>query len=183
MLPKALRLALQMPEEEQLNPSKKEVINQVLFLQMKIQRSMRDDAPDAWLALNLSIAQLKSLFFINFEGVTNFKNLATALGVTPPNVTGIIERLVEHDLVSREYNQANRRMQMLKLTPKGVNLVTGLKERTTSHLSRLLENLSSEDLSALVQGLTALARGVQRDQETESIKLNEKELSRRLPAV
>ena len=166
-----------------MNPSKKEVIDQVLFLQMQIQRSMRDDAPDAWLALNLYIAQLKSLFFINFEGVTNFKNLAAALGVTPPNVTGIVERLVEHGLVTREYNESNRRMQMLKLTPKGLNLVTGLKERTTSHLSRLLEGLSGEDLAALVQGLTALARGVQRDQETASAKLTEKGLSRRPAAV
>jgi DNA-binding MarR family transcriptional regulator len=160
-----------------LNPSKKEVIDRILDLQMQIQRRMRDDSPDAWLALNLSIAQLKSLFFINFEGVTNFKNLAAALGVTPPNVTGIIERLVEHDLVSREYNRSNRRMQMLKLTPKGLNLVTGLKERTTSQFSRLLETLSNEDLTALVQGLTALVKSVQQEQGKTATLMSKKGLS------
>ncbi|HEX7475794.1 MAG TPA: hypothetical protein VF318_07465, partial [Dehalococcoidales bacterium] len=55
---------------------KYELIDQVLRLQMQVQRQMRDDAPDAWLALDLTIGQLKSLFFINFEGVTNLKKLA-----------------------------------------------------------------------------------------------------------
>jgi DNA-binding MarR family transcriptional regulator len=145
---------------------KKDLIDQVLRLQMRIQRSMRDDAPDAWLALNLSIAQLKSLFFINFQGVTNAKSLASALGVTPPNVTGIIDRLVEHNMVSREYNQSNRRMQMLKLTPTGVKLVTELKESTTSRYSRLLEQLEVTDLAVLVQGLSALAKAAEHIQKT-----------------
>ena len=153
-----------------MDSHQKELIDQILSLQMQVQRQMRDDAPDAWLALNLTIAQLKSLFFINFEEVTNSKSLATALGVTPPNVTGIIDRLVEHDLVSREYNQLNRREQMLKLTSRGRELLTELKERATSHYSRLLEQLEVEDLNALVQGLTALASAARQDQETSISK-------------
>jgi hypothetical protein len=41
--------------------------------------------------------------------------------------------------------------------------MTELKERTTSHLTRLLDQLEVEDLTALVQGLTALARAARRD--------------------
>lgn len=144
---------------------KNELIDQVLRLQMQVQRQMRNDAPDAWLALDLTIGQLKSLFFINFEGVTNLKNLAAALGTTPPNVTGIIDRLVDHDLVSRECNQLNRREQILELTARGRELMTELKERTTSHLTGLLEHLEVEDLAALVQGLKALARAARQDLE------------------
>jgi len=56
--------------------------------------------------LSLTIGQLKSLFFIDFEGSTNFKKLATALGVTPPNVTGIVDHLVEQGLVTEGQLQA-----------------------------------------------------------------------------
>ena len=105
---------------------------------MQIQRQIRGDAPGVWLTLNLTIAQLKSLFFINFEGETNLKSLATALGVTPPNVTGIIDRLVEHGLVSREYNQLNRREQVLKLTAGGEELINRLNQLTVSRLTRTL---------------------------------------------
>jgi DNA-binding MarR family transcriptional regulator len=153
--------------------SKKELIDQVLRLQMQVQRQVRNDAPDAWLALDLTIGQLKSLFFINFEGVTNLKNLAAALGTTPPNVTGIIDRLIEHGLVSRECNQLNRREQILELTARGRELMTELKERTTSHLTRLLEQFEVEDLIGLVRGLTALAGAAQQDLETATEKTTE----------
>ncbi len=133
---------------------------------MRAQQFMRDDSPGAWLALNLSIAQLKSLLFINFEGETNFKNLATALGVSPPNVTGIVDRLVEHGLVSREYNQLNRREQKLKLTAKGKDIINGLRERVSSHLSSLLERLDVQDLAALARGLNALNEAAQQDKKT-----------------
>ena len=144
---------------------KTELIDRILSLQERIGRYMHSDAPDAWMTLNLTIAQLKSMLFINFEGVTNFKMLATALKVTPPNVTGIIERLVEQGLVSRKSNEQNRRTQNLKLTAKGVSVLTQLRERSTSHLSGILTSLSVEDLMALVQGLNALASAVEKSQE------------------
>jgi DNA-binding MarR family transcriptional regulator len=163
--------------------SKKELIDQVMRLQMQIQRQMRDDAPDAWLALDLTIGQLKSLFFINFEGVTNLKHLAAALGTTPPNVTGIIDRLVEHNLVSRECNQLNRREQILKLTSTGRELMAELKERATSQHTRMLEQLEIADLAALVQGLTALARAAQQDPEIDTSKRLKRGFPTGLPAV
>jgi DNA-binding MarR family transcriptional regulator len=162
---------------------RKKLIEQILEMQRRIQRQMRNDAPDAWLALNLTIAQLKTLFYIDFEGTTNVKNLASALGVTSPNVTGIIARLVAHNLVSREYSQSNRRMQVLQLTPKGARLVTGLKERTISHFSRLLEQLEVDDLAALAQGLTAMNQAAERSQEATRLKGNNKEFSGDLAAV
>jgi DNA-binding MarR family transcriptional regulator len=128
---------------------------------MQVARFMRDDSPREWLALGLSIAQLKSLFFINFEEETNLRNLANALGVTPPNVTGIVDRLEEQELVTREYNQLNRREQKLRLTPKGKDLVERLRERVSSRLTHLLERLDVEDLAALYRGLTALNTAAQ----------------------
>jgi MarR family transcriptional regulator, organic hydroperoxide resistance regulator len=124
--------------------------------------------PDPWLSLNLTIAQLKSLFFIKFEGTSSSKQLASALGVTPPNVTGIIDRMIEHGLVSREYNQQNRRMQLLKLTQKGDDLINELKVRQTAHFSHLLEMLNVEDLKALIQAMTALVSAAEKSQSSQS---------------
>ena len=131
--------------------------------------------PDPWLSLNLTIAQLKSLFFIKFEGTSSSKQLASALGVTPPNVTGIIDRMIEHGLVSREYNQQNRRMQLLKLTSKGDTLITKLKVRKTAYLSSLLEALSVEDLSALIQGMTSLVGAAEKSPQNQLVRHSGKE--------
>jgi DNA-binding MarR family transcriptional regulator len=115
-------------------------------------------APEAWMELNLTIGQLKSLFFIDFEGSTNFKKLATALGVTPPNVTGVVDHLVAQELVSREENPEDRRMTLLKTTDKGKALLVGLRESRASRMSGILAQLTLEELSALAKGLSAVAR-------------------------
>jgi DNA-binding MarR family transcriptional regulator len=146
---------------------KRELAKKILGMQRRIMRCSGDDEPHVWLELNLTIAQVKTLFFINFEGVTNFKRVAEALGVTPPNVTGIIDRLVEQKLVKREENPQNRRMQLLSLTETGKNLLTELKERNTAHMSGILESLSQEDLSCLAQGMSALSKAVENNYQKQ----------------
>ena len=137
------------------------LIKEIIQFQQRIGHAMGQDAPEAWMDISLTIGQLKSLFFIDFEGSTNFRKLATALGVTPPNVTGIIDRLVEQGLVSREENPENRRMLLLQTTDRGKALLAKLRESRIGHMSGILAQLSLEDLSALAQGFTALARAAE----------------------
>ena len=113
---------------------------------------------DAWMELNLTIAQLKCLFYIDSEGGTNLKTIAAVLGVTPPNVTGIIDRLVEHDLVTRHEKEGNRRMQVVELTFKSKALLSELKERKINTLATLVDKLKIEDMEALLQGMRALSQ-------------------------
>ncbi|MDP2931865.1 MAG: MarR family transcriptional regulator [Chloroflexota bacterium] len=134
---------------------------------IRLQRQMRQFTPSAWLDLTLTIGQLKSLFFIDFAGVTNFRKLASALGVTPPNVTGIIDRLVEQGLVSREENPENRRELLLQTTEEGKALVARLRESGVSRTSGILAQLSLEELAALARGLAALARVAQHNKENK----------------
>ena len=149
-----------------------ELIKEIIQLQHQIGHAMAQYAPEAWLDLSLTIGQLKSLFFIDFEGSTSFRKLASVLGVTPPNVTRIIDRLVEQGLVSREENPENRRMLLLRTTDKGKDLLAKLRE---SHMSRgldILAQLSLKELSALAEGLTALARVAEHNKEKQEDEHN-----------
>jgi DNA-binding MarR family transcriptional regulator len=137
---------------------KSELIKEVFELYRQVNRTMRQQGPDAWMQLNLTILQVKSLFFITNHGSTNFKKLATALEVTPSNLTGVIERLVEQGLVSRKENPDDRRMLLLKATEKGESLVAELRERRLSYLNKALADLSSEELSLITRGLSLLAK-------------------------
>ncbi|MCJ7522169.1 MAG: MarR family transcriptional regulator [Dehalococcoidia bacterium] len=144
---------------------KSKLIEEIVQLQHLLARAIRQYAPDAWMELNLTIGQLKSLFFIDFEGTTNVKKLATALGATPPNVTGIVDRLVEQGLVSREGNPDDRRMFILSITDKGKALLAKLREMEISRMSAILMRLSSEELSALAQSLSILIRAAESSKE------------------
>lgn len=151
---------------------KSELISKILDLQKQISIKLRDETPGPWLALNLTIAQLKSLLFIHSQGTTNFTMLAKALNVTPPRVTGIIDRLLKQGLVKREENPENRRMQFLSLTEKGVNLLTELKAQSTNRLSEIMNQLSTEELTALAFGLAAIARVMDNYKENRTDEYN-----------
>jgi DNA-binding MarR family transcriptional regulator len=108
--------------------------------------------------LTLTVPQLKSLFFIANEGTTNLRKLATALKVTPSNVTGIVDRLFQQGLVTREENPEDRRIYLLRTTEQGEAVVDKLRERRTTYLSRVLGKLGTDELSNLKKGLAAMVR-------------------------
>jgi DNA-binding MarR family transcriptional regulator len=135
---------------------RQEQIRQIVELERRASRLLRQHPFDAWMDLSLTTAQLKSLFFIDNEGSTNFTKLATALGVTSSNMTGIIDRLVEQGLVSRKENPEDRRVLLLNVTEKGKELLTNLRERRVKQMSKVLTHMSLEELSILARGLTLL---------------------------
>ena len=140
---------------------KTKLIKEIIELQRQVDRSRRQPTLDVWMSLPITIAQLKSLFFISNQGGSNLGQLAAALGVTPANVTGIVDRLLEHGLVSRKENMQDRRMLLLRTTSKGEELVANLRERRRSHLSEILARLSVDELATLAQGLTSLVKATE----------------------
>ena len=140
---------------------KAELIKQVIGLQRQVRRILRSRMTDAWMNLNLTIPQLKSLFLIAREGSMNTKSLAEALGVTPSNVTGIVDRLVKQGLVSRQENPEDRRMLELRVTAKGERILTSLREETISSMSEVLTRMSVEELSALARGLSSMVKAAE----------------------
>jgi len=144
---------------------REKLIKEIIQLQHQLMYAMGGDESMVWMELNLTIAQLKSLLFIYFEGTTNFIKLANALGVTPPNVTGIINRLVEQGLVTREENPADRRTFILRATETGKALIEGLRESGINRMAVILGQLSTEELTTLETGLAALVKTVEDNKE------------------
>jgi MarR family transcriptional regulator, organic hydroperoxide resistance regulator len=135
---------------------KGQLIEQVIELHRQVDRLFRDPNVDVWIAMNLTRAQLKSLFFISREKETNFTKLAGTLGVTPSNITGIIDRLVKQGLVTRNPNPKDRRIILLRVTGKGEALVADLREHRIRQLLVILENMNPQDLSSLIGAYSAL---------------------------
>lgn len=139
-------------------------IAKIIRLYRQVNMYMRRDSPDVWMDLTLTVPQLKSLFFIANEGTTNLKKLAAALKVTPSNVTGIVDRLVQQGLVSRQENPEDRRVSLLRPTEQGEAVVDNLKERRTSYLSRILRQLGTDELSILEKGLVSMVRAARKQE-------------------
>jgi DNA-binding MarR family transcriptional regulator len=141
--------------------SKEELVKKIIQLQRKADRAHRQYGLDIWMSLPLTIAQLKSLFFISNQGNITSGKLAVALGVTPTNITGIVDRLVRQGLASRTEDARDRRSLSLRATDKGEELVTKLRSRRTDYLSGVLNRMHVDELARVAQGLAAFVEAAE----------------------
>jgi MarR family transcriptional regulator, organic hydroperoxide resistance regulator len=142
-----------------------QLIGEIIELQRRVDRTWRQYQLDIWMSLPLTMAQVKCLFFITNQGSTNSGKLAEALKVTPTNITGIIDRLVKHGMVSRTEDSRDRRISVLTATGKGAGLVARLRERKKSHFTDVLACMSTKELTALHRGLSSLVKAIEADEE------------------
>jgi len=140
---------------EELIMDKSQMVQEVVELERQVGRIIGQHVPNVLIDSGLTLTQLRSLFLIANEGSTNFRKLARALKVTPSDVTGIVDRLVEQGLVSRTQNPKDRREMTLQATEEGKDLVYNLKEAGIKQMTQILSLLNLEDLSSLTQGLSA----------------------------
>jgi DNA-binding MarR family transcriptional regulator len=148
-----------------METEKEKLIQEINQIGQAISQTMERYACGAWIDLDLTIGQLKSLMFIDFEGSTCVKDLAGALKMAPPNATKLVDSLVKAGLVSREENPGDRRMLLLRTTPKGKILITNLRESVIRQMSALLAQFSLEGLRALANELNPLVKLMQERQK------------------
>ncbi len=109
----------------------------------------------AWAELGLTTAQLRVMFLLrDMPGVTAGE-LATRLKVTPPTISGIVERLVKLELVRREFDPADRRLVRNHLTADGTAACSRLERGAELFTHRIMSEMSPGDLEALTRGLEA----------------------------
>jgi DNA-binding MarR family transcriptional regulator len=103
------------------------------------------------LAANLTMSQLKVLLLLSRPDLTaeagaSGQQITAALGVGLATVTGIVDRLVAHGLVTRREDEADRRVRRVTLTTAGRELVDGILLAGAAHQRRLLERLDDDGL-------------------------------------
>ena len=76
-------------------------------------------------------------------------------------MSGLVDRLVEHGMVTRGEDPSDRRVRPLSVTPEGNATIRALLSSAGSMPTPVLRRLAIEDLRALVQGILALDRAVQ----------------------
>jgi DNA-binding MarR family transcriptional regulator len=98
---------------------------------------------------NLTMKQLKLVMFLSAGGSASGQDLAHNLGVGLGTVTGIVDRLVAHGLVSRNEDPQDRRVRRVELTPEGAALVEEINNPGLKHYRCIMNHLDTETLRAL----------------------------------
>ena len=109
--------------------------------------------------LNLRPVEFAVLSMVAADPGTPQTRLARALSVTPPNMTGIINRMEGRGWIERSASTEDRRSQMLKLTRSGAALLRESTLRIAAAEKALLR-LSPAEQAMLLELLDKVSRGL-----------------------
>jgi DNA-binding MarR family transcriptional regulator len=123
----------------------------------QVHRVLLTSTASKWRDLDLSMQQLRAMYFLRDEEEMAVGRLAELFGIGMPAASLLADRLVRSGYVERRDDPADRRRVLLSLTRTGLRLVTDLREGSHSLLRRWMSSLSPEDLAALTRGWRALA--------------------------
>ena len=83
------------------------------------------------------------------RGECNATDLAEVLPVDASRISRLVTGLVNKDLLIRRRLPEDRRIVMLRLSQKGIELTAMLNQRIEAYNSRLMENITEDELSVL----------------------------------
>ena len=141
--------------------SRDELIEKLVEHMALVQRHMRVRRSSAWLDLDLTRQQAKTLHFLT-DGQRRMSEIAGRLDVEMPSATSMIDRLVAKGLVARGRDPADRRAVVCSLTQAGTDAIEEFWALRVARTESLAETLSTEELEVVVPAMKIMADAVRR---------------------
>jgi DNA-binding MarR family transcriptional regulator len=134
------------------------LLRHVLVEQERLASIVLRSLSSTWLAVDLTMPQLKTLLIVVQEAGTTGSHLSRCLRVGLSTVTGIVDRLCEQGLVARTVAPQDRRATRVTATAAGQRLVGRLYRVRRERMARVLEGLDLPALRLVDEAVTLLAR-------------------------
>jgi DNA-binding MarR family transcriptional regulator len=139
---------------------KDEVVDRILQGISDIFREVLPLAHKELLEMDLTAPQLKVVLLLYLYGPTRMSELAGSLWVTLATATGIVDRLVERELVTRENQLNDRRVVMCRLSENGLDMTDRLWKTSREKARQLLSGMDLSRLHLIDEALgTMIAIG------------------------
>jgi MarR family 2-MHQ and catechol resistance regulon transcriptional repressor len=115
-----------------------------------------------WHRHALSLVHLNVLTALEAEGPLSMRRLAEAMDVSDASATGIVDRMEKRGLVERRHATGDRRVVLVYPTDAGGRVFSDMADHRREALSRVLAELSEEEMAALLVGMRAMHAARQR---------------------
>lgn len=119
---------------------------------------LSDDATQALARLGLTVSRARLVWMLHHEGPATQRALANALKVTPRNVTGLVDALVETGFVIRQPHPGDRRATLVTLTEHGASVLADMDKDHKELAELLFGDMSGRQFDAFVGGLGHVLR-------------------------
>ncbi len=99
----------------------------------------------------ITIPQYHILDYLNDKAKATMREVADYLFVTPPAVTGLVDKLVKIQLVRRDFSSSDRRIIIISLTPKGKTAISKIKNQSNELFISLFKAFSAQEKKSFLE--------------------------------
>ena len=135
---------------------KEEIIESILQLTDKLFRQLLPILPMEWIHLDLTMSQLKIVLLLFITGHSRMSDIASELGVSLATATGVVDRLVERNLLVRNGDPDDRRVVLCELSNDGEKIIRDLWQLSQKRAGDLMIALDTPHLLLLSEALQSL---------------------------
>src|SRR5262245_44736485 len=121
---------------------------------LRLTRELRKETGE----LGVTPRQATLLWLVKRSPGLSLAELAAEEGISPPALSGHVDRLERAGLIERVRSSEDRRRVGLALTEEGSRLLRRVRARRTTWLAERLEGLEPDELAAIEAALEPLRR-------------------------
>jgi DNA-binding MarR family transcriptional regulator len=108
-------------------------------------------------------SELTTIMMLHHRGELSMSDLAHELGLAMSTLTNVIRRLIGRELILRERNEKDRRVYMVKLSPKGLEIAEQMWDQLQHMFNKVQSVLTAEELQQFVSLSLKVAKAIQND--------------------
>ncbi len=139
-----------------MDDERERVVSHILEIDQRVYRYLQRQQTPHWAEIDLTMPQLKVLFLVGGPEPMPNSRVAKALGMTLSTTTGVVDRLVAQGLIQRLEAPNDRRVVLLKATPKGAALLEKLLSSGLGYFRQILDRLNLDELRTVSRALDLL---------------------------
>jgi len=125
-----------------------------------ILRKLIAAAGEAAAQLELSMTQAEVVSYLTERHETTMGELSDHISVSLSAMTGVVDRLVQKGLVSRDRDETDRRVVRVSLTPAGDQLAAEVGQAKKAHAIAVLGALDESDRERLLEIMAKLTENL-----------------------
>lgn len=119
---------------------------------------------------HVSMTHHHVLMLLEAEGPVPMNRLAENLTCSMPNVSGIIDRMLDRGLVERSRDEHDRRLVMVDITPAGRVALGETDSMRQQHLQRILSAMSDRDQRLCLRAFRRMRETAERLEADHSLR-------------
>lgn len=124
---------------------------------LQIGELFQKDMARAFDGTGLTTARVHLLWVLQHAGPSTQQSLAALCGVTPRNITGLVDALEQSEHVRRTPHPTDRRAVLVELTDGAAETMRRMQDDHTQLNATLLQAVAPADRAAVERGVTAIA--------------------------